>query len=267
MTGDSTAPDAMPASASPALDYASVATARRGWVACVRRWWPVWALPLVAWAGIAYGPGVWRHWQLMRLQGACLSAEVPGDRPVFDADPARAAGLVAGWPGEYALDARRSASRADPRWAALAGHLNVVPWPYVDFGPPWATAFCHERFTPSGRRRLVVVEHFFPVTVVEPGGWGGGRPRVVTRESIGWDAAAYAARAAADDLPGGTTVGAGSADPADPSRFTVPIALRGVPGVLEYQLGDDDRVTSRLRDPAGFTARAEALKAKVGAGR
>ena len=39
--------------------------------------------------------------------------------------------------------------------------------------------FCHERYTPDGRRRLVVVEWWGSATLIAPAAAGGGRPEIV----------------------------------------------------------------------------------------
>jgi len=255
-----------PSPSAPALDYAAPPSARRRWMRRLRRGWPVGLLLIVAGLGIAYGPGVWRRWQVLRLQAACLTAEMPTDRPVLEADPVAAQSLVAAWPGEYQLDRWGQAVRADPRWAALAGALGVPPWPYVAPGSTLATLFCHERHTPDGRRRVVVVEGWVNVTVIDPAAWPvGDGPRVVWRElALGQSAANDPVRDATRGLQGPLPHhSAGVPDPADPARFTAPFVWNGVPGTWEYRLGNDDRVMMRLLDPAGFIVRANAAKARA----
>ncbi|HYE19072.1 MAG TPA: hypothetical protein VEA69_11545 [Tepidisphaeraceae bacterium] len=237
----------------------------RPWARRLRRWWPVGLLVLVAVLAVAYGPHARRHYQLMRLQAACLSADLPQDRPVYEEDPAAAAALAAERPADYTLDVGDQAARAvrvDPRWAALAAEAGMGPVPYVLLGWTQPTTFCHERFTPAGRRRLVVVEGWrrsARATVVEPSGWTGGRPRVAWRGMPEWDRTTEDALGSTNYLPGSLRVGAGTPDPADRSRWTAPFVFCGVPGTFEYQLADDDTVTVRLLDPAGFMAKAAAV--------
>ncbi len=240
----------------PALDYASPPSARRRWMRRLRRAWPVGLLLIIAGLGIAYGPGVWRRWQVIKLQEACMTAELP----VWEEDPTAARALVAAWPGEYQLTRSGWAVRADPQWAALAATLDVPAWPNVTLGYPLDTLFCHERRTPDGRRRLVVVEGGLHCTVIDPAAWPvGDGPRVVWREQVEWDAAG----GAGIFMMGPSRIGAGVSDPADPTRFTAPFVWYGVPGTWEYRLGNDDRVTMRLLDPDGFTAQAKATKARA----
>ncbi|HYE18553.1 MAG TPA: hypothetical protein VEA69_08920 [Tepidisphaeraceae bacterium] len=255
---------APPEPAPPALDYAPPPTAGRRRLRWVARRWPLWLLLAAAGLGWAYGPPAWRHGRLIRLQEACLSAELPRERPVIEADAVAAAALVAARPAEYRRNPVGHAVRVDPRWAALAAELGLPPWPDPPPGYPLWTMFCHERFTPDGRRRLVVVEGWglhAVVTTVEPGGWAGRRPRVAWRDSAVWGPASAKAYVEAHDVPGSSRHEAGVPDPDDRSRFTVPIVRKGVHGTFELRLGDDDRVTIRLLDPDAFTARANVLRA------
>src|SRR5687767_516862 len=104
----------------PALDYASPPTARRRWKRRRRRAWPVGLLLVVVGLGIAYGPGVWRQWHVLRLQEACMTAVLPADRPVYEDGKVAVRALVAAWPGEYQLNRwEGGAVRVDSRWAAL----------------------------------------------------------------------------------------------------------------------------------------------------
>ena len=259
---DSWAELPLPESPPPALDYAG--PSRPGLLRRALRWWPIWALVVAAGFGVAYGPGVWRHVRLMRLQAACLSADLPRDRPVLETDRAAAAALVAAGPPEYSLDLNGVAVRRDPRWAALAAELGLPPWPGHGPGYPMPTVFCGERFTPSGARRLVVLEGFDDVTVIEPAGWGGGRPRVVWRARVRQAAAFDRVGEVLNRLvlaPGASpSAMAGVPDPADRSRFTMSAKFNGVPATVEFRLGDDDQVTQAVVDEPGFTARAVAAR-------
>ncbi|HYE17613.1 MAG TPA: hypothetical protein VEA69_04170 [Tepidisphaeraceae bacterium] len=240
-----------------ALDYAPPPRRR-----VLLRLWPAAVLLALAGLAIVYGPGAWRHWKLMRLQSACMTAQLPTDRPMFLGDGANrdAVDLLAARAVEYQPDEFGQAERVDARWAALAAEVGVPLRPHTPSWYTWATTFCHERHTPDGRRRLVVVEGAFYATVIEPATWLGGRPRVLWR---GWtiqDAESAAAlRVAASRYLGHNRLDGGTPDPADRSRFTVRFEEGLVPGMWEHRLGDDDRVTTRMTDPAGFAARAKAF--------
>jgi len=242
-------------SASP-IDYAPQISARRR---LLRRW----SVSLVSLGiiviGIVYGPRLYRHWQLLRVQEACMTMELPKDRPVFEMDRASASVLVAAWPAEYQYDESLGwALRFDPRWTAMESRLPAPTLNNLRLGA-MATTFCHERHTPDGRRRLVVLEGSEYYTVIEPAGWFGGAPRVVARRKS----------ARLMDLPDGAFPArkwnyhedAGIADPADRSRFTASFVYNGAAGTWEYRLGDDEQLTMRLLDPEGFVARVRAAHA------
>lgn len=252
-------PDLSIPSPAPALDYVPRPAARRRFARRTLRLWPVWCMLLAAGLAWVYGPRVWARWKLLQLQEACLTTEMPADRPVWERDANAARVLVAARPGEYVLNRYGHVARVDPRWAALAAELGVAPWPV---GPsPMPTTFCHERFTPDGRRRGIVAEAWNFVTVIEPGGWFGGGPRVVRSKQVNWDSVSFNAIDLAMDFSGPSRTSGGVPDPVDRSRFTVSFVLNGVAGMVEYRLGDDDRVTIRLLDPDGFIRRAKAARA------
>src|SRR5690348_11241488 len=126
--------------AAAALDYAPSPPARRGVLRRGLRAWPGWLLFGLVGLGVAYGPRAWRRYELLRSQGACLTATLPADRPVNERDPEAARALLATYPGEYRGPAWLAA-RVDPRWAAFAPHLNLRPLPPVLTVVPLATAF------------------------------------------------------------------------------------------------------------------------------
>lgn len=162
--------------------------------------------------------------------------------------------------GEYLLDADGEALRIDRRWVALAGELGLPAGRSPSSGVPLGTVFCHERQTPDGRRRLVVLEGR-RCTVIEPGVWPVGEStRVARREGLYPNEKSDRALATVFGLTGPSHMSAGVPDPADPTRFTVPFVNFGISGTFEYRLGNDDRVTVRLLDPESFLARVNAAK-------
>lgn len=234
------------------IDYAP---SPRRWRRGVRRWWALAGMVALGVLAFVYGPGMWERFKLMRLQEACLSARAPANLPVFNADISAAQAQLTAWPTQLQLDKYERAVHVDANWVALAGRLGVPPIPgcYPD------TVFCHERYTPDGRRRLVVVEGWSSVVVVEPAGWWSGQPRVVRKRSQAMtdDATRKAYEASGHDPMLGTRIYAGTADPADRSRFTAEFVRSGIRGTFEYRLGNDDRVTMRIMDAEAIIARAE----------
>jgi hypothetical protein len=257
----------------PALDYAARPGAGRRALRRARRWWPIGLVLAVGALGAVYGPGAWRNAQLMRVQSACASAVLTAaaDRPI-DADPDRARALCAARPDEYRLTGpkREVAMRTDPRWTALATALGL-PSPATAAGGR-STTYVGERFTPDGRRRIVVIEDVVGVTLIEPGTLTRP-PRVISTDAValpdnrsledGGNAGLYLELPLAMYWNPDLAIGPGAPDPADRSRVTVPIALGGTAtGAFDYTLLDSDKVLLELRDAAGFDRRmAEARKA------
>lgn len=98
-------------------------------------------LLIVVGLGIAYGPGVWRRWQVLRLQEACMTAEMPADRRVSERDSAAAGALIAVWPGKYQLAPAGRVVRVAFRWVALAGELGLPA------GRPFRAGTCTRRYS------------------------------------------------------------------------------------------------------------------------
>ncbi|HYE17433.1 MAG TPA: hypothetical protein VEA69_03255 [Tepidisphaeraceae bacterium] len=251
-----------PPTAPPALDYATRPPAGRRALRRALRLWPAWLLLIATGLGIAYGPRAWERYQLLRLQEACMTAELPADRPVLGPDrPPTRPGLAGATP--------RVTTVKDPRWAALEAWLPL--------GQPLATrmptAFLHERLTPSGHRRLVCVEALsgggepftanryfavaFSITVIDPAG-----PLRDARATLGPYAVCFV-QVPEGLLPIDTshepaTVWPGRPDAADPTRFSIPVSWVGVTGRVDFRLEDDESVTLRIADPAAFLDAATA---------
>jgi hypothetical protein len=233
------------------LDYAlPIATWRRRARRLVR-WSCIGLLLATVGLSVALAPKAYRRWQLLRMQEACLKAELPAGRPLHDSALDRMMDTIKAHPGEYHLDGQRGVSRADGRWLRLSKQTDPA---WTCAGPASnasATLFLHERSTPSGRRRLVVVEidgtsrARMCAQVIEPAGWR--RPaRLIMFKPV------YAHGAGVERLmqlvDAGFSIGSGSqyyngrADPSNPSRFTIPFRCLGVAGELDCRLTDDDYV-------------------------
>ena len=188
-----------------------------------------------------------------------MTAELPVDRPVLECDPVAARALLVARPTEYYKDEDGYAVRVDSLWEAWMAGGGTPIWRIRPMFSRESTTFLHERHTPSGQRRLVMVEGWAQVTVFEPAGLLSGGPRVVKRGIAVLDKECDAIVNIAYSSQGDTRLYAGIADPADKSRFTSAFMLNGAAGMWEFVLEDDDRVTMRLLDQNSFIARLKAV--------
>ncbi len=140
-----TKPDAI--AESRPLDYAPAPSARHRWMRRIQRWGLALLVLTTIAVSIHYGPVAWKRYQLLQLQEANMTAELPQDRPVWEEDLAAAAALMAAYPGEYQRDDFGRAMRIDGRWSKFIPELKMR------LMSKDATTFLHERFTPSGQRR------------------------------------------------------------------------------------------------------------------
>lgn len=237
------------------LEYATGSTIGRRWR---RRIAPMILLIAMGILTAIYGPRAWRHAQLLRLQNRCMTAELPSDRPLaeYASDPAQM--LLLTRPAEYQPDPvfLSGAARADPRWKAMAAELTPSLVPRSNLAWPRSTTFLHERRTPSGSVRLVILEGFDHVTVIEPAGWFT-RPRVLSRTSLSFARNDANTIANADRHSGGSCLMAGTIDPVNGSQFTVLMILGAESWCLEYRLGDDDNVSVSLKPLEPATPKEE----------
>jgi len=240
----------------PPLDYHQRPSTRRRLIKRMLRWWPAYLGLLAVGLGVACGPRLLERSKLLSLQEACMTAELPQDRPVFETNPESARSLVAAYPAEYRLQ-NASAIRADNRWLKLLTQLGINPKPGRWTGFPFETDFLHERFTPSGARRLVVIENLGMAVLVEPRGWFR-RPRVIDFRAIEFDERSARLWQRAKNGRTLTRISAGTPDPTDGSRFTISETLGDITGTWEYRLTDDDHITGRLLDTEEFTRKAGA---------
>lgn len=204
-----------------------------------RRWGRRAALPVVvvtlALLGVRWGPAVSRQARLLYWQRQCLRYEARPRGRVVCAEPLPYGGVTP----PFTLAA------ADPD--CLAG---LRPFVAGDWPPPAAAGpvvFLHERRTPGGARRLVVLRRTppgqrqswdaplsFTATVVVPAGLRGD-PVAQTMLLPDPLPSAFG-----DGTPAGPSVRlfAGRADPDDESHFTIDYDLDGRPGVIQGWLRD-----------------------------
>jgi hypothetical protein len=245
----------MSATTTPALEYAPGAPVRRR--KRIRRVMMLLVILAIGSAGWRLGPAARDRATLLYWQRQCTNFEFPRDVVLYETDAAKAAALL--W-------------RPEPEYVPLPfyGHNQPVvthavyqPRCLREFATRTSAAtspgqrspiFCHERRTPAGQRRLVIVytrpwSDFGPLwewELYEPAGVISG-PKLI---SAGTQTGSHRGVGGGWEIP--QRVGAGQADPADPAdptRFTIPWILGGRPsGVYEGRLTDDDKVVITRRE-------------------
>jgi hypothetical protein len=271
------------ATAQPPLDYAPPPAWHRRRV--VRRIALVVLLLAAAYPAVRIGSPLARRWRLSWLYDRCANYAAAPTQVVYASESAAARALVAGQGGYVAHTSPAGgtvalhvpgvlvelARRALPANPSVARDLAA--------GAAGATVFLHERRTPSGESRLVVVqrpaEGSFPPAQMQLIAYVAKRPT--------FDAGTFQLPVvapliySAGSLPEGLLgfpprVGvraprlkyfAGQADPVDPSRFTIAFEIDGSPGVIDGRLKDDNTV--EFTSPSqGSTGRQEGKSAISG---
>lgn len=228
---NNTASDASASAAPQTLDYARHAPWHR------RRWKRLilgaLLLLLVAIGWERY-PAVRTQARFLYWQGKCIAYQAPPDQEIVPADPVT-----------------QSAGTGRPQaWREFKSLLNPPgPGNFLAWGiPENNTVFLHERISPKGNRRLVVIETpnperryggvwetiFYTVHVIELG--------TVLVPPKDTDPLGSGLRMFPNSLAR-TRIFAGQADPQDPSHFTIR-TLTGVSNEIVYDgwLRDDDSV-------------------------
>jgi hypothetical protein len=190
---------------------------------------------VTAWVAWVWGPSVWRLGILLQTHRRCLAVAVPGNKVTLDNDPRNAAPLIA----------------ADPQYVLL-GSAGPVVWFCKDWerliaevSPPGrrpcATVFIGDRFTPAGKRCLVVVE-----ATCEPVANGNGVVRLLGTTMIGSERRVV--RTGLFGVPfyfdasTAMRLFAGQRDPSDPTHFTIAYQADGGSGTIDGWLRDDGTV-------------------------
>ena len=208
---------------------------------------PVTIVPLVvlvAWV-VPLAKRTAARWQLLRQQARALAYRAPADQVVYESDPAEAAKLLSLGGGYERWNAPESPAFHIPQF--WRGHRQ----PLGQSGH--ALVFLHERTSPGGNRRLVVVElgHLsyqrfadilFLPSVIELGTIGR-EPKYISAH--GGTFSAYVS--ASERL----RVFAGQPDPADKSHFTFDYEIEyqgnSKRGTFDGWLKDNDRVVLKPR--------------------
>jgi hypothetical protein len=156
----------------PQLDYAPPVPGRKKWV---WRGGLILLLAAVATASIRWGPAEWQQVQILYWQHACMTYSPSTDTVVYEENPTAAAELLAKKAGYWHYVLRRENGRDSK--AAVVNAAAFCSDCYSQFqiasgipgagtnmftmntvGSP-ATAFLHERRSPAGHRRLVVIAY------------------------------------------------------------------------------------------------------------
>jgi len=260
------------------LDYALAPTAWQRRVRRFRRWSGITVIFICVGLAIVLLPKRYRRWQLLRMQDASLRADLPRNQRVYESDSAEARALISRR-SEYYWNGYDGAARPDARWMQLSKQTDPA-WACAGAASRTsATVFLHERLTPSGRKRLVVVEMLprihgpmMRVQIIEPATWTAGA-RLLTAELLhmrGEGVFGFVQLADAGISVGsGRQMYSGQFDPSDPSRFSIPFCYLGVAGEVDCRLGDDDHVTADIAKAylERVTAALNAARAGSGAAR
>jgi hypothetical protein len=254
----------------PQLDYAPPVSRRKKWA------WRGALLLLVVGLAVAsygWGPPVWRKAQILYWQHACMTYSPSPDTVVYEEEPIKAAELLAK-KAEYQPYILRRGNGLNSKPAAVNA-AALCPNCYAHFqlasgipgagsnmftmntvGRP-ATVFLHERQSPAGHQRLVILTYHpetdtFTSNFIEDYNYDAeaitpatlrSQPSVPLR-SFGLDVMSSWPR-----HPPLARMYAGQPDPVDPSHFTIRYQMWGQEDVLDGRLDDNDNVTITPRHP------------------
>lgn len=214
-------------------------------------------LAVVTWQAIRWVP-VWQRYverqrlmrQALATQQACMNFGMPADTVVYTDDPAELAKLAqpgSGYvvrptnPPTASLDRDRYNRGAALRVAAEWEAYHEAAWRQWQWQPfPFrrdGTVFLHQRLSPAGHDRIVVVQAgeagYLTWTVVTPGTEKNSPSAYSPAFGVGlqrrynWPLRIFA----------------GQPDPVDPSHFTVDYSFHGQRGRIDGQLNDDDTIS------------------------
>ncbi len=235
------------------LEYAPGAPVRRR--RRVRRIVLLLLLVGVGLAGWRWWPAARDHAKLLYWQRECMNFQFAPDVVLYEQDPTKAAVLLRQQNPEYSplpfygfklplVTHAVYAPRALREFAARSSWVCAGPGNR-------SIAFCHERRTPAGKRRLVIV-------YTQP--WSDGGPLwewelyepagVITKPKLlssGADPNIHRGMGGGWHIP--IRAGAGQPDTADPTHFTFPWLVNGQKcGDYDGRLTNDDKVVVTRRD-------------------
>jgi hypothetical protein len=205
-------------------------------------------------SGVRWAPWTWRRCTLLREQSRCLAFALAPDQVVreielnrnteyhlFQTDPPPPPPVT-----PTCLERFAASLRTD----GAATQLD---------GSPHFPVFLHERRTPDGERRLVIVTVRFgamvaigageriglTAAVIHPGALFSAP--VVSRHSAG-ECYPFSRGRGSDLTPRRLRLYAGQPDPSDPSHFTIGYDINGEAGTIDGWLENHDTVRFAVRD-------------------
>lgn len=198
--------------------------------------------------GWRWGPGACKQGVLLYWQRQCTKYEVRADAPFYEPDPAKAAALLA---------------QPDTDYVPMAFYQNnvglltqAVFYPRclrefeirasTTYRPKdCAIVYLHERRTPAGKRRLVVIYAWpwggagamWEWAVYEPAGTFGATLLNHGLDEVGMRTGMMTGFSVPKQL------GPGQSDPADETHFTIPCIVNGQRiGAYDGRLTDEDKI-------------------------
>ncbi len=241
------------------LDYAnSQPLHRRKWVRLGVIWAGVCLLLLLARSWV---PQVRDRVMLLYRLHQCSTFSAPAGQVVYESDPQAVAVL------EQANQGYKVVEAADPQWDAklnlTEAHFRTAVWRpecqsflrtngrHWPLGSNNGNLFLHDRYTPSGKRRLVTVDAWVGPLMgknreIEVQTFAPSSDGVVEVDSklAGTPALALLLDARRSHL----TLFAGRPDSADASGFTIQYTLNGKPGTIIGRLTDNNIIRLDLKE-------------------
>jgi hypothetical protein len=199
----------------------------------------------LGWLAASFGRALLDNVDYWRLQRACLRYTAPSDRVVFTTRSAEANALArqgGGFHGFYLPGRFDIAGYEPPELRHLFGFSGMV----ILGDPGRNVAFLHERTSPNGHRRLIILCADGTAAGRTMGLWSTVLEPVSVLSSRRHQYSAVFAELF-HDVTGDFRVFAGQPDPNDLSHFTIGYELAGTPGIIDGWLEDSGDVRLKER--------------------
>jgi hypothetical protein len=213
---------------------------------------------------VKWGPLAWRRVRVKNLESQCESYSEPATTIAYQGNsPESLDSLLESDPARYVLT-DDGALRISPYWDGLElairpnakrpipHSITRVTTPAVWFRYTRATLFLHERTSPAGNRRLVVVQVAdvadFVGAVVMPGDWLNGPALVPGTDWPDVDKDSTQMLYWIQRTNRKVVMYFGQVNPSDSSRFTINFVVNKVKVLLDGWLDDNDTVHLKVRD-------------------